>query len=50
MHVLMPSADRETRFFDACQRCHEEREVKLERSFPDAISDVNDEIRVIGKP
>lgn len=50
MNVLMPSTDRETRYFDACQRCHEERDIQLGRKFPDAITDVKDEDRVIGRP
>ncbi|MFT5285685.1 MAG: hypothetical protein ACI8TQ_001850 [Planctomycetota bacterium] len=50
MNVLMPSTDQKTRYYDACQRCHEERDVDLGRSFPDAIEDVTDEKRVIGKP
>jgi len=50
MQVLMPSATRETRYFDVCQRCGEKREVQLSRSFPDAITDVVDEGRVIGRP
>ena len=50
MNVLMPATDRTTRYFDACQRCNEEREVDIGRSFPDAIDDVTDEDRVVGRP
>jgi len=44
--VLLPSTERDTVYFDQCQRCGERRDVQLERRFPDAIDDVVDEGRL----
>ena len=46
--VLMPTSDEGTRYFDACQRCGERRDVQLGREFPDRPDDVVDEGRVKG--
>lgn len=48
MAVLVPATERETRYFDRCQRCGDERAVDIGRTFPDAIEDVVDEGRVKG--
>ena len=48
MMVLVPSSEGETRYFDECARCGEQRDVQLTRSFPDRPEDVFDEGRVKG--